>query len=564
MEEMHMYNMKNSIIRIDDAGKILVNHELKTIIYSKNSELLATYNKYSKEHPNTLAYTDDGVQYTYGQLCNMISKICDELKDTTMDFEQVTLLYSSKPINIITMVLACNILELNYTVLSSQLSYEKIIPLIKYYKLNQIFTDANIDNPNFLKKLVENQIATVVSLNDSALKETYETFKSAYSKKGLDLNNYTFQTMHITKDELDTRTSIIIDSLSEKNQKIAVFLKNPIYYIAVKKALSQLNCEFQILNSTSPEKLIELCQIEKFDTIIYDDIVVNKADTLFWYINTFKTSIFLSESINYKSKKESEFKDLWNVIAEEDSQNVNDYGWNNSFDGTKFTIEEMQEYIDNFCTKLELYTGDRVRAFDIGCGHGLVLFQIAPKVSEYYAVDLSERIIELNQQKVKELGMNHVFLFQSSACDINTLGCKDFDIVLCSSVVQYFPNTIYLEHVLKASISILKEQGIIYIDDLMNLETKYDLIEETVQYKAKHPDAKTKMNWDNDLFVHKSFFDYFQSKYPEVISIEITNKTGKVQNELTKYRYDVLIKIDKTKSNSNRESAKYRNILFAH
>ncbi|WP_397351638.1 hypothetical protein [Paenibacillus larvae] len=52
------------------------------------------------------------------------------------------------------------------------------------------------------------------------------------------------------------------------------------------------------------------------------------------------------------------------------------------------------------------------------------------------------------------------------------MGESDFDVIVMSSVVHYFPNTLYLEEVIRSAIGLLKEEGILYLDDLLDHRKK--------------------------------------------------------------------------------------------
>ncbi|MDT2241844.1 class I SAM-dependent methyltransferase [Paenibacillus larvae] len=47
-----------------------------------------------------------------------------------------------------------------------------------------------------------------------------------------------------------------------------------------------------------------------------------------------------------------------------------------------FSLEEMQEYIGNFQTKLKPHLAEGI-TLEVGCGHGLLLFHLALDVKEY-------------------------------------------------------------------------------------------------------------------------------------------------------------------------------------
>ncbi|MDT2194478.1 hypothetical protein P7H14_23040 [Paenibacillus larvae] len=51
----------------------------------------------------------------------------------------------------------------------------------------------------------------------------------------------------------------------------------------------------------------------------------------------------------------------------------------------KRSAEEMQEYIGNFQTKLKPHLTKESKVPEVGCGHGLLPFHLAPDVKEYVA-----------------------------------------------------------------------------------------------------------------------------------------------------------------------------------
>ena len=56
--------------------------------------------------------------------------------------------------------------------------------------------------------------------------------------------------------------------------------------------------------------------------------------------------------------------------------------------------------------------------------------------------------------------------------------------------------------------------------------------------------GKKKSNKD-DLSYPKNFIKELPAYIPEIIKVKITDKIGKIENELKKYRYDAILFIDK-------------------
>ncbi|MDT2285148.1 class I SAM-dependent methyltransferase [Paenibacillus larvae] len=126
--------------------------------------------------------------------------------------------------------------------------------------------------------------------------------------------------------------------------------------------------------------------------------------------NPFKVmSCWMSRRDAASSDKQLQMRNIWEAVAEETSEALNDYGWSSSYGGKAFSLEEMQEYIGNFQTKLKPHLTKESKVLEVGCGHGLLLFHLAPDVKEYVATDLSGTIIERNRERARE-GLSHVKL----------------------------------------------------------------------------------------------------------------------------------------------------------
>ncbi|MBD8496925.1 non-ribosomal peptide synthetase [Paenibacillus arenosi] len=328
-----------------------------------------------------------------------------------------------------------------------------------------------------------------------------------------------------------------------KQYAVGVLADEPMERITALSALQRLGVDYAVVkNMKEATKWIGTGKIGFMVTMSQH---LDQVDRLFWEQEALHGYVLLDEYDPLDSVKQSQVQDIWEAVAEQSSEAINDYGWSSSFGGEPFRLEEMQEYIDNFQVKLAPYITKESKVFEIGCGHGLVLFQLAPCVKSYFAVDLSGTIIERNRERAMREGLHHVELKQAFAAEIGCLDVSDVDVAIVSSAVHYFPNTLYLEEVIRSAIGLLKEEGIIYLDDLLDAGRKQELVAATAAYKQANPTALVKTGWDEDLFVDEQFFVELQRSYPEIISWESSRKRGMIDNELTRFRYDVLLKIDK-------------------
>ncbi|MDT2293579.1 class I SAM-dependent methyltransferase [Paenibacillus larvae] len=77
----------------------------------------------------------------------------------------------------------------------------------------------------------------------------------------------------------------------------------------------------------------------------------------------------------------------------------------------------MQEYTAP-SRRLKPHLTKESKVLEVGCGHGLLLFHLAPDVKEYVATDLSGTIIERNRERARREGLSHVKLRQAAASEI--------------------------------------------------------------------------------------------------------------------------------------------------
>lgn len=120
---------------------------------------------------------------------------------------------------------------------------------------------------------------------------------------------------------------------------------------------------------------------------------------------------------------------------------------------TSFRIERFRQY-------LNLKKSDS--AVDFACGNGLLMEQIADKVSSYVGVDFSEEFIKEAIKKQKDLGIQNASFVCSDINDFCKNNHQSFD---CAFALDFFEH-VYNEELLTILISIresLKPGGRLYI-----------------------------------------------------------------------------------------------------
>jgi thioesterase domain-containing protein/SAM-dependent methyltransferase len=223
-------------------------------------------------------------------------------------------------------------------------------------------------------------------------------------------------------------------------------------------------------------------------------------------------------------------------------------GWNSSYTGLPIPAEEMHSWVDETVSRILALSPQKV--LEIGCGTGLLLFRIAPHTDHYYGTDVSQRALSYIEQHLSDQRQGSIILSRRPAEDFAGLEPGAFDTVILNSVVQYFPGLDYLLSVLTAAVKTIK-QGSVFLGDIRNLRLLETFHASVVLANA--PPTMTsaecrrlvqeRIYREEELFVDPDFFYALKQQLPEISGVEIQLKRGAYQNELTRFRYDVVLHI---------------------
>jgi amino acid adenylation domain-containing protein len=246
------------------------------------------------------------------------------------------------------------------------------------------------------------------------------------------------------------------------------------------------------------------------------------------------------------------YDETYDKSAEYQDKTFNITGWTSSYTGKAIPAEEMWEWVDSTVQQvLALHPG---QALEIGCGTGLLLFRLAPLCSLYHGTDFSEVVVDTLKSELaknsKKYG--HVEVFQKTADDFKGMAGKTFDTVILNSVTQLFPSIEYLVKVLEGAVRVTEPGGAIFVGDVRSLPL-LEAFHTSVQLyqtpaSASVEDLKSRIekriNREKELVIHPEFFFQLRQYLPRISRVEVLLKPGRCMNELTKFRYDVILRID--------------------
>ncbi|MEL0588738.1 MAG: amino acid adenylation domain-containing protein [Planktothrix rubescens PR222] len=260
---------------------------------------------------------------------------------------------------------------------------------------------------------------------------------------------------------------------------------------------------------------------------------------------------FQDEEQNILQEWQIAWDNAYNQTETEQESTLNISGWDSSYTGELIPAEEMREWVNSIVDRIKQHQPQRV--LEIGCGTGMLLLRIAPTCQSYWGIDAAQQGLNYIQQQLNTQPGNwsHIQLKQRLADDLSEIATQSFDTIVINSVVQYFPNIDYLVTVLEQAVKAVMSGGRIFVGDVRSLPLLSAFHSSVQFYKAaddlslarlKQQIAKDQQ-LDQELVIDPAFFTALQSYLPTITQVEIQLKRGFSHNEMTKFRYDVVLHV---------------------
>ncbi|MFB6704481.1 amino acid adenylation domain-containing protein [Streptomyces sp. NPDC056333] len=259
-----------------------------------------------------------------------------------------------------------------------------------------------------------------------------------------------------------------------------------------------------------------------------------------------------ARSAHDETEQVEEWKDLHELLysaAGSEGFRENFAGWNSMYDGRPIPVDQMREWRDATVDRILELSSPR-RVLEIGVGSGLLLSRIAPVCETYWGTDVSHEAVRALRAQigaVPELA-GRVELSARPAHDTDGLPERFFDTVVINSVAQYFPSSAYLADVLRKVSSLLAPGGRVFVGDVRNLrllrtlraavEARRSDGEGETDKTALRTAVEQSVRWEGELLLDPDFFarlDGFEA--------EVRIKRAGHHNELSRYRYDVVLRL---------------------
>ncbi|MCW0216024.1 MAG: amino acid adenylation domain-containing protein [Pseudonocardia sp.] len=244
---------------------------------------------------------------------------------------------------------------------------------------------------------------------------------------------------------------------------------------------------------------------------------------------------------------DAEYTEIGTAVAAEHLHGVDDFaGWNSSDDGSPIPLPEMREWRD--ATVEAILALHPRRVLEIGVGSGLLLSKLVPHVEEYLGTDFAAPVIEKLRRDVAAVPelAGKVALEVRAAHELDGIPAGRFDVVVVNSVIQYFPGGEYLRDVVRTLVDLVAPGGAVFVGDVRSLDLAAAFHTGVALSRAggTHTPGAVRAAADRSAVLEKELLvhpDLFTGLRPD-LGVAATVKRGRARNELSRYRYDVVLR----------------------
>lgn len=222
--------------------------------------------------------------------------------------------------------------------------------------------------------------------------------------------------------------------------------------------------------------------------------------------------------------------------------------WQNS----ETLLEEAKEWLEVSTQKIKEHQPQHI--YEIGCGGGQLMFGLAPFAQSYLATDYSATAIEKLNEKLKAdpEQWKNVSAKSCAADDFNGIPLQAFDLVIIHSVAQYFPNTVYFLKVIEEAVKRISAGGCLYIGDMqgknsLEMEHAMNQITHTKEGSTLEEFSEivnNRVRIEDEFVADPAFFYLLPTLIPAITGVDVELRKGHLENETTKYHYDIWIYVN--------------------
>ncbi|HVR07865.1 MAG TPA: amino acid adenylation domain-containing protein, partial [Thermoanaerobaculia bacterium] len=240
-------------------------------------------------------------------------------------------------------------------------------------------------------------------------------------------------------------------------------------------------------------------------------------------------------------------RELFDLVAERAVDRETAGGFVSAFTGRPFAAAEVDAYRDHVLALAAPWLRRDAAVLEIGCGSGLLLWEMAPRVGRAVGIDPSPLTQERNRERLAGETRERAAAglpalppvelrtgFAHQLDDLLAPG-ERFDLVLLASTVQFFPGPRYFEQVAAAAFARLAPGGALLVADVLDASRR-DELAQAIAAAGQPAEAGRR----RELYLHADHFRDLGASLPGAGEIAVRERPDGFAHELG-YRYDVLL-----------------------
>ena len=328
---------------------------------------------------------------------------------------------------------------------------------------------------------------------------------------------------------------------------------------------------FRIELGEIESKLLERSDISQCVVIVHEQSKTDNKQLRAYYVPD-KNNID-----NDPKQAETALIDTWESIYDTEYGNIsekymsnNDFStWNSSYTDKAISVNEMIEWRDTTIKRILSLKPSFV--YEIGSGTGLMAFPLSEHLKKYVGIDFSSEVVRRLNCSFSEKSISKARAYKGRADELDKMDFfKDdidiaIDTIIFNSVIQYFPDIEYLEDVLTKAISMI-DTGSIFVGDVRDYRLLNEFHMSIELFKYYNTDSSdfdiassvgNNIKNENELLVVPDYFIALSRRISKISCVEILPKRGNSLHEMNKYRYDVVIHINKVPKENGESELKW-------
>nr|DAC76720.1 TPA_exp: peramine synthetase [Metarhizium majus ARSEF 297] len=234
-------------------------------------------------------------------------------------------------------------------------------------------------------------------------------------------------------------------------------------------------------------------------------------------------------------------------------------GWTSMYDGSDIDKGDMNEWLDDTINTI-LDGGPVGHVLEIGCGSGMMLFNLANKgLQSYIGIEPSRRAVDATTRIANSIPnlKERIRIVKGTGEDLQRLGTRlgtpiSPDLVVINSVIQYFPSQEYLVKLIQDIFKLGSVKTIFFGDVRSHALHKeflalraLQILGETASREEIGQVLSNLHRAEPELLLDPEFFTSLPARLPgHIAHVEILPKKMEATNELSSFRYGAVVHLD--------------------